>query len=96
MAFSWRGFGTTFYGHKDAGEDGSYVTTEWFVIMYLPIIPVRSLRVLPQRPSTNLLVYRSQRYLSKEMPLDRRQVRNGYVVTGLVALAIALGFIFTR
>ena len=25
--------------------DGSYVTTEWFVFFYFPIVPIRSLRV---------------------------------------------------
>jgi hypothetical protein len=44
-AFSFQGFGTTFYGKRDFRADGTYVTTEWFVIATAPIIPLRSLRV---------------------------------------------------
>ena len=39
------GTGTTFYGQRDVREDGSYITTEWVVFLFLPIFPLRSLRV---------------------------------------------------
>ena len=42
---SINGFGTTFYGRRDFRSDGSYITTEWVVALYIPLIPVRSLRV---------------------------------------------------
>jgi len=41
------GFGTTFYGQRDFKPDGSYVTTEWIVCWFIPILPLRSLRVIP-------------------------------------------------
>lgn len=53
MAFSFQGIGTTFYGARDFHSDGSYITTEWFVFLAVPIIPVRSLRVIYQGPSEN-------------------------------------------
>jgi hypothetical protein len=45
MAHSIQGFGTTFYGKRDFRADGTYVTTEWIVLFFIPIIPIRSLRV---------------------------------------------------
>src|SRR5262249_30662983 len=43
--YTLQGFGTTFYGARDFHSDGSYITTEWMVIGWVPIIPLRSLRV---------------------------------------------------
>jgi ABC-type spermidine/putrescine transport system permease subunit I len=43
-----QGCGTTFYGQRDFRKDGSYITTEFFVIILIPIVPLRSLRVRDQ------------------------------------------------
>lgn len=48
--FTLNGFGTTFYGKRDFRADGSYITTEWIVLAYLPLIPIRSLRVSYRGP----------------------------------------------
>lgn len=45
MASNINGTGTTFRGKRDFLSDGTYITTEWFTIFFLPIIPLRSLRV---------------------------------------------------
>jgi hypothetical protein len=46
MPYMFRGImGTDFCGQRDFREDGSYLTTEW-IICILPVIPIRSLRVL--------------------------------------------------
>jgi len=50
MAFTLNGIGTTFYGQRDFREDGTYITTEWFAVCHVPIIPLRSLRVRFQGP----------------------------------------------
>jgi len=45
--FSLNGVGTTLYGKtKINKEDGSYTATKWFVLLYLPIIPLGSYRVI--------------------------------------------------
>jgi len=44
------GIGTTLYGERDFSRDGSYTTTEWLVFFYVPVIPIRSLRVRYQGP----------------------------------------------
>ncbi|MGB8167518.1 MAG: hypothetical protein WCF18_08495 [Chthoniobacteraceae bacterium] len=45
MASSINGCGTTYYGERDYWPDGSYITTEWVVFLYLPLIPIRSFRL---------------------------------------------------
>lgn len=45
MPFSFNGFGTRFYGQRELRSDYSYITTVWIVFLYLPVLPIRSLRV---------------------------------------------------
>jgi hypothetical protein len=45
MGFTIQGIGTAFVGKRDFDPDGSYVTTKWFVILYVPIFPIESLRI---------------------------------------------------
>jgi hypothetical protein len=42
---TYHGFGTIYYGKRDFGVDGSYVTTLWIVVAYVPVVPVRSVRM---------------------------------------------------
>jgi hypothetical protein len=45
-ASSFKGIGTTYIGECDYHEDGSYVTTKWFIFLGLPVFPICSHRVL--------------------------------------------------
>src|ERR1035437_1632588 len=45
MARTLNGFGTSFYGRRDFRADDTYTTTEWIVFAFVPIAPLRSLRV---------------------------------------------------
>lgn len=47
MAFTFRGIGAMHYGKRDFRPDGSYVTTLWFVVLYVPIVPIHSKRMRP-------------------------------------------------
>jgi hypothetical protein len=38
-------FGTKFYGKRDFQTDGSFVTTEWIIAGFVPLIPLHTLRV---------------------------------------------------
>lgn len=51
MAFTLNGIGTTFFGQRDFRADGSFITTEWVALLYIPLIPLRSLRVRYQGPN---------------------------------------------
>lgn len=47
---SINGFGTGIYGKRDFYADGSFLTTKWIIFFWLPIIPLRSMRLLPLGP----------------------------------------------
>jgi hypothetical protein len=64
---SINGIGSTFIGCSGVGRDGSYVTTEWVIFM-IPIVPTRSLRVLPIS-DINLGVYSSSKFQTQPVPL---------------------------
>jgi hypothetical protein len=51
MAQTFNGIGTTFYGEREFRADGSYLTTEWIVFFYVPLIPIRSLRARYEGPA---------------------------------------------
>lgn len=41
----FHGLGRMFYGRRDFGADGSYLATQWFVVSWIPLIPLASARV---------------------------------------------------
>ena len=92
MPYTLNGSGTKYYGRREAGPDGSYVTTEWIVLIYLPLIPIGSFRVCPTGKSTNAIVYNSQQFMVKRVPFNWPQIRNIYGVTGAIAATLIGGF----
>jgi hypothetical protein len=90
MPYTFSGIGTHFYGKRDFREDGSYITTEWFVVFYVPLIPVRSLRLKYQ--GTDDLKWQfgvmssNTRYAvhSSDLPADWRQVLYTYAYVALL------------
>jgi hypothetical protein len=44
---SANGTGTRVYGKRDFRTDGSFVTTKWITCLWVPLIPLRSMRVKP-------------------------------------------------
>jgi hypothetical protein len=47
-ARSLNGIGTRIYGRRDFRTDGSFVTTKWVTFLWVPLIPLSSLRVRPR------------------------------------------------
>ena len=45
IARSFNGFGTILYGKRDFEADGSFVTTKWVVMFFIPLFPLASMRV---------------------------------------------------
>jgi hypothetical protein len=78
VPFALQGFGTTFVGKRDFWPDGSYVTTEWIVALFIPLVPLRSLRVRPGPQKTRFFYVAgsSERNyaISDENPPHRKQV----------------------
>jgi hypothetical protein len=92
MPYTFNGFGTTYYGQRDAAVDGSYVTTLWVTALWVPLLPLGSYRVLPVGAGTNVVVYRSQSYQTLRVPLCWPQVRNVYLcVSPMLALVLYFG-----
>ena len=46
MPATINGCGTRFYGETAFRPDGSFITTEWIVLLWLPLIPFRSFRAV--------------------------------------------------
>lgn len=44
---SINGTGTKAYGKRDFRTDGSFITTKWITFLWIPLIPLRSMRVKP-------------------------------------------------
>jgi hypothetical protein len=97
MSFTFQGIGTTFYGQRDFRTDGSFVTTEWAVIFGIPIVPLRSLRVVEGGSSSAFvgILYEKQSYavLEKHWPNWKQVVYTyGYIslLVGWVVLVISI------
>jgi hypothetical protein len=85
MPFAVQGTGTRYYGMRDFRKDGTYITTEWFVILHIPVIPLRSLRVRG-RSGFSVVVFSSRSYsiYSKGSP-NLKQVLFTYSYLLLIA-----------
>jgi hypothetical protein len=92
MPYTFNGFGTTYYGQRDAAEDGSYVTTLWVTALWVPLLPLASYRVLPVGKGTNIIIHRSQSYQTLRVPLCWPQIRNVYLcVSPILAFILYFG-----
>lgn len=92
MPQTFWGLGYKYYGKSDVWPDGSYITTEFAVIAWIPFWPNASYRVLPKGPVKELnipFLYHSssQEFYVQEVPLNKKQVVR---VLGSVA-AVFLG-----
>jgi hypothetical protein len=88
MPYTFNGCGTRFYGQQDRAADGSYVTTEWITLVYVPLIPIRSFRVLPVGKGANYVIHSSQSYQTLRVPLHWPQVRNVYFIAAPIILLV--------
>jgi len=93
--YSLNGFGTTFYGKREFRKNGSFITTEWIVLAYIPLIPIRSLRVSHRGPGEYrwyLGVGSSEKYavLEKKFPPNWRQVCYTYGYVAFLVIWIYL------
>ena len=78
------GFGVTIYGSRDRRDDGSYVTTRFFVALFLPILPLDAYRVIATG-------HRRYAFLEK-VPLGAgARLWRSLVVAGVVVAGIGWG-----
>jgi len=78
MAFVFHGIGTMVYGERDYWPDGSFVTTEWFVVAYVPIAPIISKRISYMHNGEYATYDASGYFVYETLPLDRKQVASVY------------------
>ncbi len=78
MAGTWNGIGTKYYGSRDQYPDGSFITTEWFVILFLPIIPLGSKRVIYMGTSHRWRTTTTQYMIIQNVRLAWKQVFSIY------------------
>lgn len=93
MPYALNGFGTRYYGSREAAEDGSYITTLWVTALFVPLVPIGSYRVLPVGKGTNWIVHSSQNYMTRKVPLCWEQIWHVYMV-GAPLLFILGGLIW--
>jgi hypothetical protein len=88
------GFGTQYLGQRDFRPDGSYLTTTFFCLLYLPIFPIRSVRVVPDATKKDI----SLGFLTKKffIVLENRKPHLGQVLSiyacGLAVVALTIFF----
>lgn len=87
---STNGFGTRYYGERAYQSDGSYLTTNFFCLMYLPIFPLHSVRVIPDPKNSEWSPNKTNYYmvLEKRTP-DVMQTASIYLC-GLIVLAVTV------
>ena len=90
MAFTFNGFGTMVYGERDYWPDGSFVTTEWFVVAYVPISPSVSMRISYTRNSPYAKYDSAGYYIYDTKPVNRKQVLSTYLWFGSIIALIVL------
>lgn len=82
MPSSFQGFGTGFVGQRDFWPDGSYVTTEWHIYFFVPLIPIRSVRVKAGTLQTRSLYViagtRRDYLICDEQPVNLKQALSVY------------------
>jgi hypothetical protein len=96
MPFSINGCGTRYYGKRDKLQDGSYITTEWITLFFIPIIPLRSFRVRSvSKQSTWALIAsaKDEKFMVARVPLNWKQVFKGYIALGVIITIYIIIFV---
>lgn len=90
MAFTFHGIGMMVYGERDYWPDGSFVTTEWFAVSYVPLFPIISKRISYTRNSDHATYDSSGYYVYELLPLNHKQVVSVYAWFAAVIAPVVL------
>jgi hypothetical protein len=90
MAFTLNGVGTTFYGHRFL-PDGTYSTTEWFILIGIPLFPLRTIQVVEASRPYGTSAFNAQSFSSRPLPLDKAMVAKIYALE--IGALIVIGFV---
>jgi hypothetical protein len=89
---SINGIGSTLYGRSDLHDDGSYVATEWFTFIFVPILPICSYRVIKTRAT----IIGSDYQILEKFPPRTSHIIKGYVFTAAIVSSIILFALYVR
>lgn len=91
MPSTVNGIGTMFHGKDEYESDGSYITTEWITVFWIPIIPIRSLRVrYIEEGERGLFTISSSRYETHPVKLYKKHIIKYYCLLICIILFIIL------
>jgi hypothetical protein len=78
-------FGTELIGARDCKPDGSFLTTKWIILFWVPLIPLKSLRIRHVGPRRPRLFggWSSGHVVCSEHSIDIRQVALTYAFMAL-------------
>ena len=79
------------FGCRRPGSDGSYITTEFFCVLLVPVVPIKTLRVIPAPGQSRLPFVREKFVRVEREPLDLSQVISVYLAA-IVVIAYGLCF----
>lgn len=92
MQFEFHGIGTVLYGERDYWPDGSFVTTEWVTLAWIPIFPTFSKRISYSQNSPYAKYDASGYYVYETTAPCLRQVVFVYAwFATLIGTAVAYG-----
>jgi len=86
MTSTLNGTGTRFYGEREKEIGGTYITTKWAVVLWVPLLPLSSWRVYPLGAEQVAYIIEessgtSQALQATRVPLNWKQVIDVYAVT---------------
>jgi hypothetical protein len=100
VARSFMGFGTSIYGKRDFHSDGSYTTTKWITLLWIPVLPLASLRVgkkpdaagtaklrFTKHYTTHFSRWTTEYWVYSDEPVNKKQVLFVYAYVLLVCVA---------
>jgi hypothetical protein len=100
MPFTYNGFGTMFYGEGDRREDGSFISTEWITAAYVPLIPLKSFRLVRcKEADAYFVIVHSEGYqVLEKLSICWPQVLRIYSFLAIVAVwwSLAIWICFTK
>ena len=70
----------------------SYQVIEWFTIVWLPVFPLRCLRVINTRTAPKIVWGVSPEFLATEVPMDWAQMASHYAIFWFPFLAALWAF----
>jgi hypothetical protein len=84
------GAGFRLYGRRDIRPDGSYLSTKFFCLAFLPVVPISTQRIIPAK---SWVPFGTTRYkLISKQPLHWVQVFSVYLTAILVVIYGTLFF----